>query len=333
MANFSVSQGLKLAGKVVRNYIANRPVVVSFEVTLSCNCNCCHCDLGGVIKDEKQIPPEEYGRITRLLNPPVVQISGGEPLLRRDIMEVVKAVKQPRGLPYMIFVTNGVLLNEDNYLKLCEAGVNQFSVSLDFPDKRHDDFRRHPGLYERLERTLPRLAKFGYRNIILNTVITRSNLDYILPAAKKARDWGVCVSYSAYTSRRTGSKDYCLDTEAELETLRKAISELLELQKQTNHIVNPPAELRDTLKFFEQGGYMPGCKAGIRFLVVMPDGAFVPCAHHRQKYSSVKEMIKGFSRANRCGDCYVSIRAYSDRPLWRQLKDIPAYGKRLFASR
>ena len=333
MANFSASQALRLAGKGVWNHIANRPLVVSFEVTLSCNCNCCHCDLGGVIKDEKQIPPPEYERITRLLYPPVVQISGGEPLLRRDIVEVVKAVKRPGGLPYMIFVTNGVLLSENNYLKLCEAGVNQFSVSLDFPDKRHDDFRRHPGLYERLERTIPRLAKFGYRNIILNTVITRSNLGYILPAAKKALDWGVCISYSAYTSRRTGSKDYCLDTEAELETLRKAISGLLGLQKQTNHIVNPPAELRDTLKFFEQGGYMPGCKAGIRFLVVMPDGAFVPCAHHRQKYSTVKEMIKGFSKANRCGDCYVSIRAYSDRPLLRQLKDIPAYGRRLFAFR
>jgi len=333
MANFSASQALRLAGKGVWNHIANRPLVVSFEVTLSCNCNCCHCDLGGVIKDEKQIPPPEYERITRLLYPPVVQISGGEPLLRRDIVEVVKAVKRPGGLPYMIFVTNGVLLSENNYLKLCEAGVNQFSVSLDFPDKRHDDFRRHPGLYERLERTIPRLAKFGYRNIILNTVITRSNLGYLLPVAKKAMDWGVCISYSAYTSRRTGSKDYCLDTEAELETLRKAISELLGLQKQTNHIVNPPAELRDTLKFFEQGGYMPGCKAGIRFLVVMPDGAFVPCAHHRQKYSTVKEMIKGFSKANRCGDCYVSIRAYSDRPLLRQLKDIPAYGRRLFAFR
>jgi len=333
MANFSASQALRLAGKGIWNHIANRPLVVSFEVTLSCNCNCCHCDLGGVIKDEKQIPPPEYERITRLLSPPVVQISGGEPLLRRDIVEVVKAIKRPGGLPYVIFVTNGVLLSEDNYLKLCEAGVNQFSVSLDFPDKRHDDFRRHPGLYERLERTIPRLAKFGYRNIILNTVITRSNLGYILPAAKKARDWGVCISYSAYTSRRTGSKDYCLDTEAELETLRKAISELLGLQKQTNHIVNPEAELRDTLKFFEQGGYMPGCKAGIRFLVVMPDGAFVPCAHHRQKYSTVKEMIRGFSKANRCGDCYVSIRAYSDRPLLRQLRDIPAYGRRLFAFR
>lgn len=331
MAKFSIPQALKLAKKGIHGYITNRPLVVSYEMTLSCNCNCHHCELGGVVKDEKQIQPAEYDRLTRMLDPPVVQISGGEPLLRKDIVEVVKAINQPDGLPYMIFVTNGVLLNEDKYLELYEAGVNQFSVSLDFPDKRHDDFRRHPGLYERLERTIPQLAKFGHRNIILNTVITRDNLGDILPIAKKAMDWGVCVSYSAYTTRRTGSRDYCIDTEDELKTLRKIIFELIELQKQTDHIVNPEAELLDTLKFFEQGGYVSGCKAGIRFFVVTHDGAFIPCAHYRQKYSSVKEMVKGFSQTNRCGDCYVAIRAYSDCSLWRQLKDIPAYCKRVFA--
>ena len=330
MTNFSVLQGLKLARKAIHNYMTNRPVVVSYEVTLSCNCNCCHCDLGGVIKDEKQLQPHEYGELTRLLDPPVLQISGGEPFLRKDIIEVVKAVKQPDGLPYLIFVTNGVLLNESNYLQLHEAGVNQISVSLDFPDERHDDFRRHQGLYNRLERTIPQLAKFGYRNIILNTVITRANLKEVLPIARKAEEWNVFISYSAYTARRTGDRSYCIDSEEEREILRRTIKQLLELQKRTNHIVNPKAELLDTLKFLEQG-YMPNCKAGIRFFVVMPDGAFVPCSLWRNKYSNQKEMIEKFSCSNQCGDCYVSIRAYSERSFLGQLKEAPSYGKRFFA--
>jgi len=299
-------------------------------VTLSCNCNCRHCDLGGMIKDEKQLQPHEYGKLTRLLKPPVVQISGGEPLLRKDIIEVVKAIKQPDGLPYLIFVTNGVLLNESNYLELHKAGVNQISVSLDFPDERHDDFRRHRGLYNHLERTIPKLAKFGFRDIILNTVITRDNLKEVLSIASKAEEWNVFISYSAYTTRRTGDRSYCIDGEEERETLRGTIQQLVELQKRTNHIVNPKAELLDTLKFLEQGA-MPNCKAGIRFFVVMPDGGFVPCSLWRNRYSSQKEMIEKFSRRNRCGDCYVSIRAYSERSLWGQLKEAPSYYKRLFA--
>ena len=330
MADLSLLQALKLGKRGICNYITSRPLVVSYEVTLSCNCNCRHCDLGGIIKDEKQLQPEDYANLTRLLNPPVVQISGGEPLLRRDIVAVVEAIKQSNGLPYVILVTNGALLNESNYLQLREAGVNQFSVSLDFPDERHDEFRRRPGLYKRLERTLPELARFGYRDIILNTAITQANLRDVLDLAQKAMDWNVFISYSAYTALRTGAKDYCIDTEEDLKVLRKTISELIKLKKRSKHITNSKGILLDTLKFFEQG-YMPNCKAGIRFLVVMPDGAFVPCSLHRSKYSSQKEMIEDFSRTNQCSACYVAIRSYSERSLWGQLKDAPSYGRRLSA--
>jgi len=331
MTNVSPLQGIKIAKKGIHSYITNRPLIVSYEVTLSCNCNCRHCDLGGIIKDEKQLQPADYGNLTRLLKSPVVQISGGEPLLRKDMVDVVKAITQPDGLPYSILVTNGALLNESNYLQLHEAGVNQFSVSLDFPDERHDEFRRRPGLYKRLERTIPQLAKFGYRDIILNMAITRANLKEILPVAKKAMDWNVYISYSAYTALRTGDKDYCINDGEDLEILRQAINELIQLKEQTNHIANSKAVLLNTLKFFEQG-YMPNCKAGIRFLVVMPDGGFTPCSLHRDSYSTQKEMIENFSRANQCGGCYVAIRSYSEPSLLRQLKDVPGYAKRVFAS-
>ncbi len=330
MTNFSPLQGIKLVRKGIHNYITRRPLIVSCEVTLSCNCNCRHCDLGGIIKDEKQIQPADYGNLTRFLKSPVVQISGGEPLLRKDIVDVVKAIKQPDGLPYLIFVTNGALLSESNYLQLYEAGVNQFSVSLDFPDERQDEFRRRPGLYKRLERTIPQLARFGYHNIVLNTAITRANLKEILPLTKKAMDWNVSISYSAYTALRTADKDYCINDGKDLEILRQAINELIRLKGQTKHIANSKAVLLNTLKFFEQG-YMPNCQAGIKFLVVMPDGSLVPCSLHRNKYSTQKEMIEKFSRANQCDGCYVAIRSYSEPSLWSQLKDVPAYAKRVFA--
>ncbi|HEU65924.1 MAG TPA: radical SAM protein [Chloroflexi bacterium] len=323
MAKISLLQGIGIATGYIHNYIANRPIVVSYEVTLSCNCNCRHCDLGGLVKDEKQIKPEEYGDLTQRLKPLAAQISGGEPLLRKDIADIVKAIKQG-GTRYVILVTNGVLLNESNYLQLREAGVHQFSVSLDFPDERHDEFRRRPGLYKRLERILPQLAKLGFRDIILNTAITKANAREILPLAKKASEWGVDISYSAYTARRTGNKDYCLNNGEDLEILRQAINELMELKKQGIHLVNPQLTLQDTLKFFEQG-YMPNCRAGIRFLVVMPDGSLVPCSLHRDKYATREEMIEKFSRTNRCGDCYVAIRSYSEMSLLSQAKNLPKY--------
>jgi MoaA/NifB/PqqE/SkfB family radical SAM enzyme len=323
VATISPWQGIELLGRAIRNYLTNRLIIVSYEVTLSCNCNCRHCDLGGIIKDEKQIKPEEYRDLTERLKPLAAQISGGEPLLRKDLAAIVKAIKRG-GVQYAILVTNGVLLDESNYRELREAGVNQFSVSLDFPDERHDEFRRRPGLYRRLDENLPRLAKLGFRDIILNTAISKANLKEILPLARKAAEWGVGISYSAYTALRTGNEDYCLNSGEDLQILRRAVNDVIALRKQSDHLANPERMLQDTLEFFEQG-YMPNCRAGRRFLVVMPDGSLVPCSHHRNKYTSQKEMIRKFSRTNRCGSCYVAIRSYTEMSFLSQVKNIPRY--------
>lgn len=331
MMNFSPLDFVKLTQKFICNHITNCPLAVSYEVTLSCNCNCRHCDLGGIRKNENQLKPADYANLTPLFNPVVVQLSGGEPLLHQDIVDIARAIKQSKGVLYLILVTNGVLLNESIYLQLREAGVNQLSLSLDFPDERHDDFRRHKGLFRHLEQTIPQLAKFGHRDIFLNTVITKANLKEILPLAKKAMDWGVSISYSVYTPLRTRSKYYCIDTKEELKVLRQTFSKLIEFKKQSNFITNPETTFPDTLKFLEQGYYMPNCKAGIRFLVVTPEGDLIPCSLHRdKKYSTQKEMIEKFSRTNLCGGCFVNIRSYTDRSPWKLLKDASTYGKRLF---
>jgi MoaA/NifB/PqqE/SkfB family radical SAM enzyme len=329
MANVSSLQAIKLIGRGIHNYITKRPLVVAYEVTLSCNLNCRHCDHGGLIKNEKQIKPEEYGDLTRRLNPVVALLTGGEPLLRKDISAIVKVIKQA-GVQYAILVTNGVLLNEDNYLQLHEAGVSQFSVSLEFPDERQDEFRGRPGLYKHLEQTLSSLAKLRFRDIILNTAITKANLREILPLAEKAIEWGVDISYSAYTTLRTGNKDYFLNNDEDLGILRQAINELVALRKRDNHIANPKGILLNTLKFFKQG-YMSDCKAGIRSLVVIPDGSLVPCPLHRSKYATQKEMIEKFSRANQCSGCYFALRSYSELSFLNQVKSIPHYTRRLFA--
>ena len=330
MANVSLLQAIRLGTRGIHNYMTKRPLAVAYEVTLSCNLDCRHCDLGGIMKDEKQIEPEKYGELAHRLSPVVAVFSGGEPLLRHDLVAIVRAVKQADSTPYLILVTNGMLLNESNYLQLHEAGVNQFSVSLDFPDERQDEFRGRPGLYGHLGQTLPRLAKLRFRNILLNTAINKANLREMLTLAKRAIEWGIDISYSAYTPLRTKDEGYCLRNGEDLRFLRQAINELVALKKQGNHIANSEAILLNTLKFFEQG-YLPDCTAGMRSLVVMPDGSLVPCSMHRTKYATHEEMVKEFCRINQCSSCYCGLRSYSELPFLEHARSIPQYAKRLFA--
>jgi MoaA/NifB/PqqE/SkfB family radical SAM enzyme len=323
-------QAIRLVGRGIRNYIAKRPLAVGFEVTLSCNLNCRHCDLGGIIKDEKRLAPEEYGSLTRYLSPVVALFSGGEPLLRKDIVAIVKAVKQSDATPYLILVTNGLLLNEDNYMRLRQVGVNQFSVSIEFPDERQDEFRGRPGLYKHLEETLPRLAKLGFGNVLLNTAISKANLTEIVPLAERAVEWGVDISYSAYTPLRTKNEKYCVSHEEDLAILRHIIDELVALRKTGSYVANAESILTNTLEFFEQGR-LRDCKAGIRSLVVMPDGSLVPCSMHRTRYATQKQMAAEFPQTNDCESCYCGLRSYSELSFLDHLKSIPDYTRRLFA--
>ena len=323
MKGMSLMQSLRVAGRGACNYAIDKPLVVSFEITHSCTCNCVHCDRGGKTIEQDLLEPADYTGLVSSLRPSVVQVSGGEPLLREDVEDIVKAIKKrPNGLPHVILVTNGSLLNEGKYVALKRAGVDRFSVSLDFPDERHDRFRRHRGLYAHLEETIPRLARFGYNDIAMNSAITRPNFPHLIELANKAEEWGVNISYSAYGVLRTGDSEFFLYSEDDLASLRREIHDLVRLKKRKGRILNSTYALMRTYEFF-RNGYIPNCNAGRRFLVVRPSGRLVPCSMrpHERLYSTQEELLREFSKNNVCGECYVAIRAYSDKSFGALVKD------------
>jgi MoaA/NifB/PqqE/SkfB family radical SAM enzyme len=313
---------LRIIGRGSLNWLAERPIVVSFEVTDACTCWCKHCDHGGPRDESRNLKPADYRRYMEALRPCVVQVSGGEPMMRDDIVEIVRTIKNGAGVPYTILVSNWSLMTEEKYLALAGAGIDQFSVSLDFPDARHDDFRVFPGLYRHLEDLIPRLAKLGRDDIVLNSCITTENVGEIGAIADKAREWGVNLCYSAYSARRTGCRDYFLETPEQLAVLNQQLDRVEKRRDSTNWIVNAPTTLEATRRYFANKG-TPGCQAGLRFLVVTADGALQPCSMQFQRYALEDRgrMIAEFTRHNQCDECYVSIRSYLDKSFPQLLRE------------
>jgi MoaA/NifB/PqqE/SkfB family radical SAM enzyme len=309
-----LADSLRIIGRGSSNWLADRPIVVSFEVTDACTCWCKHCDHGGPRDESRNLKPADYRRYMEALRPCVVQVSGGEPLMRDDVVDIVRVIKNGGTLPYTILVSNWSLMTQEKYLALRAAGIDQFSVSLDFPDRRHDDFRVYPGLYSHLEDLIPRLAKLGHDDIVLNSCITTENLGEIEAIADKAREWGVNLCYSAYSARRTGCRDYFPGSPAQLAELSARLDRVEQRRDATNWIVNSASTLAATRQYFANGG-TPGCKAGLRFLVVTADGALQPCSMQFQRYAleDRAKMIAGFTATNQCDECYVSIRSYLDK--------------------
>ena len=211
-------------------------------------------------------------------------------------------------------------MTEERYLELRAAGIDQFSVSLDFPDERHDEFRVYPGLYAHLKDLIPRLARLGHDDIVLNTCITSENLGEINAVADRAREWGVNLCYSAYSARRTGCRDYFPGSAEQLAELNRQLDWVETRRDNTNWIVNAPTTLEATRRYFASGG-TSGCKAGLRFLVVTADGALQPCSMQFKRYAleDRTRMIREFTSGNQCDECYVSIRSYLDKSFPRLL--------------
>lgn len=320
MRKVPLAESLRIIGRGSVNWLAHRPIVVSFEVTDSCTCWCKHCDHGGPKDDSRNLRPADYSRYMAALRPCVVQVSGGEPLMRDDLVEIVRHIKSPAGVPYTILVSNWSLMTVERYRELRAAGVDQFSVSLDFPDRRHDEFRVHPGLYDHLEDVIPRCAKLGYDDIVLNSCITSENVGEIEAMAAKAREWGVNICYSAYSARRTGCRDYLLAAPEQLAALNRGLDCVEAQRDATRWIVNSTTTLEATRHYFERNG-MPGCTAGLRFLVVTCDGMLQPCSMQFRRYplEQRERMVEEFTRTNQCDQCYVSIRSYLDKSFPRLL--------------
>ena len=258
------------------------------------------------------------------LRPCVVQVSGGEPLMRPDdIVEIVRSIKAGAGIPYTILVSNWSQMTEQKYLALREAGIDQFSVSLDFPDERHDEFRRLPGLYQRLSELMPRLAELGHDDIVLNSCITSRNLPEINRLADKAREWGVNLCYSAYSQRRTGCRDLFLNSAEELadfsmpnSTVWKGAATTPTGSSTRRARSKPPA---GTLQMAACPAARPACASW--WCAATARYSLARCSSSSIALEDRERMIEEFTNSNTCDECYVSIRSYLDKSFPQLLKE------------
>ncbi len=189
------------------------PVVV-WNCTRTCNLSCIHCYSNSESKKyEGELTTREALRFIDDLaefRVPVILFSGGEPLLRNDLMELVAYAKE-KGIRPTIS-TNGTLLSPQNILALKNLGVGYIGVSLDGIGENNDRFRGWQGAYDS--------ALEGIRNCIevdqrvgLRFTINRHNfkeINDILDLIEKENIPRVCFYHLVYSGR--GSKMIDEDT-------------------------------------------------------------------------------------------------------------------------
>jgi MoaA/NifB/PqqE/SkfB family radical SAM enzyme len=173
--------GLRRLSRLTGAILAD-PAWVSIGLTHRCNCRCVHCDIWK-LPAQQELSLDQWTTIidslASWLGPTRLYISGGEPLMRDDLVELV-AVASRRGFLVGV-VTNGMLLTRQRARDLLEAGLFSLDVSLDsLTPSVHDGIRGVNGACDQAVAALDTMISLGAgARTSVACVLSSANLDHV----------------------------------------------------------------------------------------------------------------------------------------------------------
>lgn len=289
----------------------NRPVLLNFEVTMRCNAKCGFCDYWKTPAEAKHSEMSDFAEIARRFSPMLVTFTGGEPTLRKDLEEIVASVRKAVRYTYVQMITHGARLSLDRAKSLWDAGVDQFNISLDYLDERHDVARGIPGLSAKILALVPEMKAAGIGSVRFNTVIKNDNLDQIMPIVERAAALGGGVNFSLYTDFKNGNGDYLLG-EAQQRELENVVQQLLAYKQRTRGVITNSDYYLEQIPRYVRGEMTEPCRSGSTTIHIDPQGMVRRCPDF--KPDGRWQDYKGYDPIN-CNACFYACRGEAQAPL------------------
>jgi radical SAM protein with 4Fe4S-binding SPASM domain len=169
-----------------------KPRLIFWEVTKGCNLRCIHCRATATeLSSPTDLPTARaLDIITQIASyaNPILVLSGGEPLYRRDIFQLARFATD-KGLRVAL-ATNGTMVTKDIAHRIVDAGVRRVSISLDGADSAtHDSFRGIAGAFDAAVYGLRNLKELGM-SVQINMTIARHNAKQLPQVLDLARNLG-----------------------------------------------------------------------------------------------------------------------------------------------
>jgi cyclic pyranopterin phosphate synthase len=202
------------------------------SVTDRCNYRCVYCRTGNEGAQYSELPFAEYFRMVRILvslGIEKVRLTGGEPLLRKGLVDFVREVAALRTLdgktPDIAITTNGHLL-DDLAQPLKQAGLRRATISMDAVDPaKFARITRVPNGYESVLKGIRAAKHAGLEPVKVNCVLLRGfNEDQIVEFARFSREEGVVVRFIEFMpleEDRLWSPEIVVSMDEILEELRQ----------------------------------------------------------------------------------------------------------------
>ncbi|MFB3889253.1 MAG: radical SAM protein [Candidatus Bathyarchaeia archaeon] len=268
------------------------PLVVSWNLTRRCNLKCPHCYINAAASESTdELTTEESKRLIDQISEvsrPMLILSGGEPLLRGDVYELVRYGTHS-GLK-MAVGSNGALIDSATARKLREAGIKTVSISLDSSvPERHDEFRGAPGSWQKAVNAIKALRESDVL-VQVNTTLTQQNYGEIDDIMTLAENLGV-ENFHLFFLVPTGRGAKLADVSPEMyEHMIKTT-----FAKTGKHRLNvrpscAPQFMRIAKDMnMDMRQWIRGCIAGLYYCRVFPNGDITPCPYLPVKLGNIRE--------------------------------------------
>ena len=267
-------------------------MIVSWNTTNACNMYCDHCYRDAGCKAEEELSTAEAKTLLEQIaraNFKIMIFSGGEPLMRPDIVELA-AYATSLGLR-PVFGTNGTLITLEMAQKLKDAGAMGMGISLDSMDKeKHNQFRKFPGAWEGAVQGMRNCRAVGLPFQIHTTVMEWNNhelealTDFAVAEGAVAHHFFFLVP----TGRAKTIEAESLRAEAYEETLTR----IMKKQQQVDIELKPtcaPQFLRIADQMGLKTRFRRGCLAGTAYCIISPRGKVQPCAYLNMELGDVRQ--------------------------------------------
>jgi radical SAM protein with 4Fe4S-binding SPASM domain len=268
------------------------PLVISWNVTLKCNLKCSHCYINAKdtrLADELSTEAAKMliHQITEVSRPLLI-LSGGEPLLRDDIYEIIRYAAD-RGLKVGMG-SNGILINDEVARKLKDAGMWTVAISLDSSiAERHDRFRGAKGCWEHAINAIKALKKTGLQ-VQVNCTVTPQNFDEIDSIMALADDLEVDnfhLFFLVPIGRGTEVKD--ITPRMYEDMIESVLTKTMKYKMNVKPSCAPQFMRVAEDKEVDMSRWIRGCMAGLYYCRIYPSGEVTPCPYLPVSLGNIRE--------------------------------------------
>jgi AdoMet-dependent heme synthase len=254
--------------------------LIEIALTYDCQCTCVHCALGQQPHAGDLLTADEIIRLCRqakeTLGAEVVELFGGEPLVRDDVVEIVAGCAQYLR-PWVS--TNGLAFTREVARELKGAGLEMAIFSLDSAEREtHDRIRGHAGCYDGVFAALEACHEVGIiahlSTCVTSGMIDNGEVDRLIELTRKSKAQKLCLLPAKMGGRFAGNKRVLLDDRELSEIWRRTVRErgrvYVEAEANISQNISKCFCLRD-------------------WLYVNPYGAVQPCVYVFMDFGNVRE--------------------------------------------